>query len=150
MRRAIALSIQNVEEGRGGPFGAIVVRENEIIAEGVNLVTESNDPTAHAEIIAIRGACEKLKMFTLAGCSLYASCEPCPMCLAAIYWARVDSFYFACDKQDAAAGGFDDAFFYEEIQTPPQNRKIPSKQILRAEALAAFAKWQTSTVKIPY
>ena len=150
MREAIRLSIANVTSGKGGPFGAVVVKDGKIIARGVNEVTTLNDPTAHAEVVAIRRACSALKTFQLEGCELYASCEPCPMCLAAIYWARPDRVYFANTKEDAAEIAFDDKFIYEEISRPSDERKIPTTQLLREEALEAFQKWTKSLTKIQY
>lgn len=150
MRRAIALSAANVKNGRGGPFGAVIVKNGKIIAEGTNGVTASNDPTAHAEVTAIRKACKKLKTFQLAGCEIYTSCEPCPMCLAAIYWARPDRVYFANTKKDAAKIGFDDGFIYREIEKPIARRKIKMHQVLRNEALEAFDDWQNKSDKVPY
>lgn len=150
MRRAIALSVANVAKGRGGPFGAIVVKNGKVIAEGVNTVTSTNDPTAHAEVTAIRQACKKLKSFQLTGCEIFTSCEPCPMCLAAIYWARPDRVYFANTKVDAAKIGFDDGFIYREIAKPLPRRKLKIRQILRGEALAAFRDWENKSDKIEY
>jgi guanine deaminase len=149
MREAIALAIKNVAAG-GGPFGCVIVRGGEIIARGVNRVTQTNDPTAHAEVVAIREACKALKAFQLTGCELYTSCEPCPMCLAAIYWARPERVYFAATKDDAAEAGFDDSLIYEEIALPREKRKIPIGQMARDEALAAFAAWAKSPNKIRY
>jgi tRNA(Arg) A34 adenosine deaminase TadA len=150
MQRAIALAVENVQSGKGGPFGAVVVRNGEIIAEGVNLVTSSNDPTAHAEVVALRRACQLTGHFELKDCELYSSCEPCPMCLGSVYWARVGRLYFAADRNDAAAIGFDDSFIYDEIAMPLEARKIPTSIFLREEALAAFQQWQTSAVKVLY
>lgn len=150
MRRAIALSLENVKKGRGGPFGAIVVKNGKIIAEGANGVTSTNDPTAHAEVVAIRKACKKLKTFQLTGCEIFTSCEPCPMCLAAIYWARPDRVYFAGTKSDAAKIGFDDGFIYREIVKPIPRRKIKMRQILREEAGVAFRAWERKEDKIEY
>jgi guanine deaminase len=150
MKEAIRLSIENVESGRGGPFGAIIVKAGKIIATGTNQVTASNDPTAHAEIVAIRRACEVLKSFQLDGCEIYCSCEPCPMCLGAIYWARPDKIFFANTKDDAAKINFDDKFIYEELERPLEERKLFTRQILREEALEAFRKWSASSVKIEY
>ena len=150
MMEAIRLSISNVEEGKGGPFGAVVVKDGKIIARGVNQVTSSNDPTAHAEVIAIRNACIALNSFQLDGCEIYTSCEPCPMCLGAIYWARPDKLYYANSKEDAAAIQFDDKFIYEEIAKPIEERKLFTKQILREKALEAFEKWKASPDKIEY
>jgi guanine deaminase len=150
MRRAIELAIENVQRGRGGPFGAVVVKDGKIIAEGANSVTAANDPTAHAEIVAIRDACKKLGAFELRGCEIYASCEPCPMCLGAIYWARPDTLYFGACAADAAAAGFDDSLIYEEIAKRHAERKIPTRQLLREEALEAFRAWEREPKKIPY
>jgi guanine deaminase len=150
MSEAIRLSLENVTEGRGGPFAAIVVKGSEIIARGTNLVTATNDPTAHAEVVAIREACKELKHFQLTGCEIYASCEPCPMCLAAIYWARPERLYFAATKEDAAAAGFDDSLIYNEIVLPYAQRKIPVQQMMRAEAKQAFEAWARTEKKIPY
>ena len=150
MLEAIRLSINNVKEGKGGPFGAVVVKEGIIIARGVNLVTSTNDPTAHAEVVAIRNACTILKTFQLTGCEIYASCEPCPMCLAAIYWARPDRLFYGNSKEDAAAINFDDQFIYEEIAKPVSERKLITQQLLREEALEAFKKWTESTKRADY
>lgn len=150
MQEAIRLSVANVEEGRGGPFGAVVVKDGKIIARGVNMVTTSNDPTAHAEVVAIREACKLLNSFQLNGCEIYTSCEPCPMCLGAIYWARPDKLYYANSKEDAAAIQFDDQFIYDEIAKPVEQRSLFTKQILREEALEAFDKWAKSTIKTEY
>ncbi len=150
MMEAIRLSISNVEEGKGGPFGAIVVKDGKIIARGVNQVTTSNDPTAHAEVVAIRNACIALNSFQLDGCEIYTSCEPCPMCLGAIYWARPAKLFYANSKEDATAINFDDQFIYEEIAKPIGERKLFTKQILREQAQVAFKKWSESTNKIDY
>ena len=150
MQEAIRLSIQNVEKGNGGPFGAVVVKDGKIIARGVNNVTSHNDPTAHAEVVAIREACKLLNSFQLEGCEIYASCEPCPMCLGAIYWARPDKLFYANSKEDAAAILFDDQFIYEEIARPINERKLFTQQMLRDEALQAFEKWSQSTTKKEY
>lgn len=149
MRKAIELSIKSVRNG-GGPFGAIIAREGEIIAEGSNGVTIYNDPTAHAEVTAIRKACEKLGTFELKGCEIYTSCEPCPMCLGAIYWAHLDKIYYANDRKDAAEIGFDDDFIYQEIEVKPQYRKKPSEILMREEGLEAFRIWNKKTDKIEY
>ena len=149
MQRAIELSINSVRNG-GGPFGAIIAREGEIIAEGSNGVTIYNDPTAHAEVTAIRKACEKLGSFDLTGCEIYTSCEPCPMCLGAIYWAHLDKIYYANDRKDAADIGFDDDFIYQEIEVKPQYRKKPSEILMREEGLEAFRLWNKKTDKIEY
>ena len=150
MRRAIALALENVSSGRGGPFGAVVVREGAIIAEGTNLVTFSNDPSAHAEMVAVRAACRALASFQLAGCEIYSSCEPCPMCLGVIYWARPDKVFFGVTAEDAAAVGFDDSFIYRELQLPRSGRSIPMVQMMREDALAAFRAWQAKPDKVPY
>jgi guanine deaminase len=149
MRRAIALALENVRSG-GGPFAAIVVRGDRVIAEGANRVTASNDPTAHAEIVAIREACRALNHFQLDGCDLYTTCEPCPMCLGAIYWARPARVFFAGTAADAAGAGFDDAFIYNELTHPPQARRIPMTQMLRDESLAIFSAWKHQENKKPY
>lgn len=150
MRLAIAMSEKNVLESLGGPFGAVVVKDGKIIAKSGNKVTTTNDPTAHAEVSAIRIACKKLHTFDLSGCVIYTSCEPCPMCLSAIYWARLDVIYYANTKTDAAAIGFDDQFIYEEIEKPMHLRAVPVNQLLRNEALAAFKLWDGSAMKIGY
>jgi len=150
MKEAIRLSIENVTTGKGGPFGAVVVKDGQIIARGANEVTLHNDPTAHAEVVAIRNACKVLGSFQLTGCDIYTSCEPCPMCLGAIYWARPDRLFYANTKEDASAIDFDDQFIYEEIARPIGERKLFTHQLLRKEALAAFTAWQTSIKKIEY
>ncbi|HKQ88165.1 MAG TPA: nucleoside deaminase [Candidatus Acidoferrales bacterium] len=150
MARAIELAIENVRSGRGGPFGAVVVKDGAIIAEGTNAVTASNDPTAHAEIAAIRAACAKLGVFQLNGFDLYASCEPCPMCLGAIYWVRLARVYFAGSAADASRIGFDDSFIYREILLAPQQRRIPMVQMMREEAGEALRMWEEKPNKIPY
>jgi guanine deaminase len=150
MEKAIQLAVENVPTGQGGPFGAVIVRDSELIATGVNLVTGTNDPTAHAEMVAIRAACRKLNAFQLEGCELYASCEPCPMCLGAIYWARPKQFYYACNRKAAAAAGFDDAFIYNEICLPAPKRKIPGHCIMRELAAKPFEEWLKAGRKIPY
>ncbi len=150
MQRAIELSIENVRSGRGGPFGAVVVRGTEIAGTGVNSVTASNDPTAHAEIVAIRAATRQLGSFQLSGCDLYTSCEPCPMCLGAIYWARLDRVFYGGTRQDAAAAGFDDAFIYDQLCTPLRARSLPMEPLMRAEAMEAFREWDRSGLKVPY
>lgn len=149
MRRAIDLSLKNVKKG-GGPFGAVVTRNGEILAESCNLVTETNDPTAHAEINVIRTAARKLNTFDLSGCVIYSSCEPCPMCLGAIYWARIDKVVFANTTSDARNIGFNDALIYEEISRPSQERKVEFREILREEALKAFKAWEESENKVEY
>jgi len=150
MRRAIALSLENVRSGRGGPFGAVVVRGDEVLAEGTNQVTSTKDPSAHAEVLAVRAACQALGHFQLAGCEIYTSCEPCPMCLGLIYWARPDRVYYANTAEDAAAIGFDDSRIYRELAAPPAGRSIAMVQMLRNEALAAFRAWQAKADKVPY
>ena len=150
MREAIRLSVDNVEKNNGGPFGAVIVKDGKIIARGINSVTTTNDPTAHAEIIAIREASKSLNNFDLSGAEIYASCEPCPMCLGAIYWARIDKLYFANTKQDAAAINFDDQFIYDEIKKPIEERQLFTQQILRDEALKAFQKWKENPQKKVY
>ena len=150
MRRAIELSLEQVKSGNGGPFGAVIVKDGRIIAEGANRVTSSCDPTAHAEIVAIRNACAALHDFSLAGCEIYTSCEPCPMCLAAIYWARLDRIHYGNGRADAARIGFDDAFLYDEIPRAIEARSIPATRLLPDEAHAAFAAWQEKADKIPY
>jgi guanine deaminase len=150
MSEAIRLSIQNVEDGSGGPFGAVVVKDGRIIARGVNQVTTLKDPTAHAEVVAIREACRVLNDHQLTGCEIYTSCEPCPMCLGAIYWARPERIFYANTKIDAAAIDFDDAFIYEELALPIEERKLFTRQMMREEALEAFKKWACSTQKLEY
>ena len=150
MARAIQLSLENVRSGRGGPFGAVVVKDGNVVAEGVNQVTATNDPTAHAEVLAIRLACQKLRSFELRGCDIYASCEPCPMCLGAIYWARMSKVYFGNLAEDAAKIGFDDSAIYGELTQPHLEREIPMIQMMREEALAAFRAWEENPGKIPY
>lgn len=150
MARAIQLSIENVQSGRGGPFGAVVVKNGAVIGEAANQVTATNDPTAHAEVLAIREACKKLGVFDLEGCEIYTSCEPCPMCLGAIYWARLTRVYFANADADASRIGFDDSLIYSEIALPLSKRKIPMIQMMREEALAAFRAWEHKSTKIEY
>jgi guanine deaminase len=150
MARAIQLSINNVQSGRGGPFGAVVVKDGNIVAEGANLVTAANDPTAHAEVLAIREACKKLRVFDLEGCEIYSSCEPCPMCLGAIYWARLARVFFANAAADASKIGFDDSLIYREIAQPHSQRQIPMIQLMREQALAAFRLWENKPNKIEY
>jgi guanine deaminase len=150
MREAIRMSVENVEQGKGGPFAAIVVKDGKIIGRGVNQVTNTNDPTAHAEVVAIRNACKTLGSFQLTGCELYTTCEPCPMCLGAIYWARPDKLYYANTKENAAAINFDDLFIYEEIARPIGERKLLTRRLLPDEALIAFQKWSESENKIEY
>lgn len=150
MARAIQLALENVDSGRGGPFGAVIVKDGMVIAEGANQVTLTNDPTAHAEMLAIRAACQKAGAFQLQGYEIYASCEPCPMCLGAIYWARLSRVYFAAVDADAAKAGFDDSSIYREFSRPRAQRKIPMVQMMREEALAAFHAWQKKADKIAY
>lgn len=150
IERAIELSKKGMDTGAGGPFGALVVKNGEIIAEGYNGVTSSNDPTAHAEIVAIRKACEKLNSFQLDGCIIYTSCEPCPMCLGAIYWARPKTVYYACTKEDAAEIGFDDAFIYEELDKDIDNRKIQFINLERDKGKAIFDEWKTKEDRVDY
>ena len=149
MLRAIELSISSAN-GTGGPFGCVIVKDDKIIAEGSNKVTFSNDPTAHAEIVAIREACKKLNTFNLSSCDLYASCEPCPMCLSAIYWSHVDNIFYANTREDAKKISFDDSLIYSEISKKNEDRKIPIKQMLRDEALKAFEIWNKKTDKVEY
>jgi tRNA(Arg) A34 adenosine deaminase TadA len=150
LRRAIELAIQNVNTGGGGPFAAVVVRDGRIVGEGANTVTSSHDPTAHGEVNAIRAACKALGTFTLSDCELYTSCEPCPMCLAACYWARLDAIYYGSSAADAAKAGFDDAFLYEEFRKESSARKLPATQLLGDEAWASFAAWIASEYKVKY
>ncbi len=149
MRKAIELSIENVKNG-GGPFGAVIVKDDEIIATGVNRVTANHDPTAHAEVSAIREACAKLNTFDLSGCEIYTSCEPCPMCLGAIYWAHLDKIYYGNNKTDAARIGFDDSFIYDELALERKDRKKVMEELLPQEAIAAFKAWEDKTDKIEY
>ena len=149
MRKAIELSRKNVAEG-GGPFGAVIARNGEIVATGVNRVTDSCDPTAHAEVSAIRAAAAKLGTFDLSGCEIFTSCEPCPMCLGAIYWAHLDRIYYGNTKHDAAAFGFDDAFIYRELSLKPADRKLKSAVLLPEEAIAAFETWEAKSDKVEY
>jgi guanine deaminase len=150
MARAIELAIKNVRAGRGGPFGALVVKNGAVLGEAANCVTSTNDPTAHAEVVAIREACKRLGHFELTGCDIYTTCEPCPMCLGAIYWARPARVYFGCTAADASAAGFDDSFIYQEIARPHSARKIPMTSLMREEALAAFRAWNDNPDKTPY
>lgn len=150
MRQAIDLSIENVRSGNGGPFAALVVRKAEIIASGTNRVTSTFDPTAHAEIVAIRSACRALSDFQLSGCEIYTTCEPCPMCMGAIYWARPSKVYFANTQADAAKIGFDDSFIYQQLGVPALERSIPMVQLMRDEALSAFQDWERKIDRISY
>ncbi len=149
MRKAIELAVENVKRG-GGPFGAVIVRNGELVATGVNRVTANNDPTAHAEVSAIRAACAKLGTFDLSGCVIYTSCEPCPMCLGAIYWARLDKIFYGADQHDAAAVNFDDSFIYRELKLKPADRHKPVENILHDEALAPFDLWRATENKTEY
>jgi len=150
MREAVRLSLVQMRAGKGGPFGAVVVRKGKIVGRGFNLVTSTNDPTAHAEIVAIRDACKRLKTFQLDDCELYTSCEPCPMCLSAIYWARFKRVYYANTRKDAAKILFDDDFLYREVSLPIRKRAIPMKQFMRDEAILAFKEWDDKADKIRY
>jgi guanine deaminase len=150
MARAIQLSLENVQSGRGGPFGSVIAKDGAIIAEAANAVTATNDPTAHAEVLAIRAACAKLGVFELHGCDIYTSCEPCPMCLGAIYWARLARIFFANNAADAAKINFDDSFIYCEIARSKEQRAIPMIQMMREQALAGFRAWQEKSDKIVY
>ena len=150
MRRAIYLSRLHMDAGHGGPFGAVVVKDGQIVAEGWNRVTSTQDPTAHAEVSAIRDACQALGTFSLKGCEIYTSCEPCPMCLAAIYWARIDRIFYANTQADAAAIQFDDAWLYREVALPIDGRSVPTKNLLREEALEVFQAWEAKADKIRY
>src|SRR5207253_6948218 len=150
MREAIRISIQVMRRGKGGPFGAVVVKGNKVVGRGCNQVTSANDPTAHAEIVAIRQACQRLRSFQLDDCDLYTSCEPCPMCLSAIYWARIRIVFYGNTRKDAAKIAFDDDFIYREVALPIRKRQLVMKQLLRDEAQKAFTEWQRKTDKIPY
>ncbi|HXN25227.1 MAG TPA: nucleoside deaminase [Candidatus Dormibacteraeota bacterium] len=150
MKRAIALATENVNSGRGGPFGVVIVKDGRVIASGTNRVTSTNDPTAHAEMVAIREACRALGDFQLTGCEMYTSCEPCPMCFGAIYWARPARVFFAATAQDASAAGFDDSFILEELRRSIRDRKIPTQQMMREEALAAFDAWRKKPDRTNY
>ncbi|AYL99485.1 nucleoside deaminase [Mucilaginibacter celer] len=150
MRIAIELAEDNVKRGMGGPFGAVIVKDGMIIARSANRVVPTNDPTAHAEVSVIRLACQELGTYSLTGCEIYTSCEPCPMCLGAIYWARIDKIYYANTKTDAAAIGFDDHFIYDELESAMENRKLPFQQLLRDEAIQAFKLWESTEHKEHY
>lgn len=150
MREAIRLSRERMQANAGGPFGAVIVRDGEIVGRGWNQVTSTNDPTAHAEVTAIREACGHLQTFQLAGCELYTSCEPCPMCLAAIYWARIGKVYYGNTREDAAAIGFDDDFLYREVALPLEKRSLPIVPLLREEALTVFQEWRVKPDKVTY
>jgi guanine deaminase len=150
LRRALKLASNNAKSGLGGPFGAVIAAGAEVVAEGVNRVTSELDPTAHAEVSAIREACRKLGRFSLQGCTMYSSCEPCPMCLGAIYWARLDGLYFAASREDAARAGFDDSFLYEQIPLGMHERKLPTSRLLQDEGTEAFTLWLRQPGRIPY
>lgn len=150
MEKAIYLSRENMARGQGGPFGAVIVKDNKIVGEGWNKVTSANDPTAHAEVEAIRQACKNLNTFDLNGCEIYTSCEPCPMCLSAIYWARINKIYFANTKVDAAEINFDDQFIYHEIAKDQDKRSIPMQRMMQSEAKIVFEEWKEKTDKVPY
>jgi guanine deaminase len=150
MHEAIRLAIEGVSAGRGGPFGAVVVKDGQIVGRGCNQVTSANDPTAHAEIVAIRDACQRLGTYRLAGCEIFASCEPCPMCLATIYWSRIERFYYGCTAADAAAIGFSDVTIRQELGLPVDRRAVAAIPLLRTEALAAFAAWQSKADRVLY
>lgn len=150
MREAITLAEKNLKSLEGGPFGAVVVKDGKIVGRGSNKVTSNNDPTAHAEVVAIREACKNLGTFQLDGCTIYSSCEPCPMCLGAIYWARPEKLYFAAGREDAAKAGFDDSYIYQQIPLQPEKRDMPTGQLLADEAVAVFDAWVALDQKIPY
>ena len=150
MQMAIHLATENVMHGRGGPFGAVVVKNGKVIATGANQVTATNDPTAHAEIVAIRNACQALGTFQLTGCDVYTSCEPCPMCLAALYWSRCSAIFYGNSASDAALAGFDDSFLYEEVRKPLNQRSIPIERLLPEEACSSFEAWKTSPYRVDY
>jgi len=150
MKKAIEVAYENVKSGKGGPFGALIVKDGKIIGVGRNAVTTANDPTAHAEVQAIREACQYLNDFQLTGCDIYTSCEPCPMCIGAIYWARPRAVYYSCTKEDAAAIGFDDRFIYEQLALPHEQRKIPMKKLVLPDYDRPFRTWEESKVKVDY
>jgi guanine deaminase len=150
MQAAIDLAVAGVAAGRGGPFGSVIVKDGQIVGRGANEVTGANDPTAHAEVVAIRDACRRLGQFHLVGCELYSSCEPCPMCLAAIYWARLERFYYGCTAADAHAIGFSDETIREQFNLPAASRSIPAIPLMRDESLAAFSAWQSKVDRVPY
>lgn len=149
MRLAIDLAAGNIKN-EGGPFGAVIVKDGEVVATGCNRVTASNDPTAHAEVSAIRAACKALDTFILEGCEIYSSCEPCPMCLGAIYWSHIDKLYYACNKHDAADAGFDDSFIYKELELKPEERRLKAEILLEKEALRVFESWKALEDKVEY
>ncbi len=150
LRRALKLASDNARSGQGGPFGAVIVTDGKVVAEGVNRVSLDLDPTAHAEVSAIRQACRELGRFSLRGCTLYSSCEPCPMCLSAIYWARIDALYFAAGREDAARAGFDDSFLYEQIPLAIERRTLPTARLLPEESSEAFGLWLNRPDRVPY
>lgn len=150
LQQALQLAADNVDSGKGGPYGAVIVQDNRIISASANQVTSAIDPTAHAEVMAIRAACKQLNDFRLTGCVLYTSCEPCPMCLGAIYWARLDTVYYACNRFDAAAAKFDDSFIYDEIKLLPKDRRIPMHHIKLSNARQPFDLWNSKLDKMPY
>jgi len=150
MKKVLEMARENIKNGKGGPFAAIVVKDGQIVGEGTNLVTSTNDPTAHAEIVAIRNACKNLGVFHLTGCEIYTSCEPCPMCLGAVYWARIEKIYYAGTREDAKEAGFDDSKFYEEICKPIDEREVPMENLLREDARKVFREWIEKEDKIPY
>lgn len=150
LRHAIKLAVENAVSGLGGPFGTVIAKGDEVIATGVNLVTLMNDPTAHSEIKAMRSACQKLGTFDLSGCDVYTSCEPCPMCLGALYWARISRLYFACTREDAAGAGFSDAMIYRELALVPEKRSLPTESMLREEGLEAFRRWLENDRRVGY
>lgn len=150
MQMAIDLAASNLLTGKGGPFGAVIVKNGEVVGKGSNEVTSTNDPTAHAEVVAIRDACKNLNSYQLEDCEVYASCEPCPMCLGAIYWSRVKKLYFAATREDAANAGFDDSYIYNQVPLKPEKRDIGSVQLMRPQAVKVFEKWIESEQKIPY
>lgn len=150
MTAAVELAVNNIRDGNGGPFAALIVRDGEMLAPGTNLVTSSNDPTAHAEIVAIRRACERLGTFHLSGCEIYTTCEPCPMCMGAIYWARADRVWYAATRADAADAGFDDDFIYTELAAPIDHRTLPMRQVARDAALRLFRDWDRKIDKVKY
>lgn len=150
MKRAIELARSNITNLKGGPFGAVIVKDHKIIGEGCNEVISNNDPTAHAEIVAIRNACKNLNSFQLDDCEIYTSCEPCPMCLGAIYWARPKKIYFAATREDAEQANFDDSFIYKEVSLPIGQRKIPTVQLMKVESKTVFTEWNTLNLRIDY
>ena len=150
MDRAVEVALGNIRAGAGGPFGALIVHRGQPLAEGVNLVTSSMDPTAHAEIVAIRRACQTLSRFWLKDCELYTTCEPCPMCFGAIYWSHIERLYYACTRSDAAAAGFDDSFIYDQVYLSSEKRSIPMRQLGRDNALGLFQEWKAKIDRVPY